>query len=356
MAERPVVLITGASGLIGLRLVRHLAPEYTVVGLDLEMPSGDLPDEATFLECDLTSDESTREAIEQARERFGSDLASVVHLAAYYDFSGEPSPLYDELTVQGTRRLLVALREAQLRVEQFVFSSSLLVMQPAEEGEQLTERSPVQAEWDYPQSKLDAEAVIEKERGDIPTVVLRLAGIYDEGGHSPPLTQQIWRIRERKLESFLFPGDRSHGQSFIHLDDAVACIRAVIEKRRELASTELFLVGEPEVVPYGDLQDRIGELLHGREWPTIRIPAPVAKAGAWIKDRTPLGEDEVFIKPWMIDLADAHYPVSIERAEEKLDWRPEHRLSDVLPDMIGKLRADPESWYRDNDLPRDASG
>ena len=95
-------------------------------------------------------------------------------------------------------------------------------MREAEPGEVISEESPVEALWDYPRSKIEAETVIARERGDIPAVILRLAGVYDEWGHSPPITQQIARIYESTLESHLFPGDESRGQPFIHLDDAVA--------------------------------------------------------------------------------------------------------------------------------------
>jgi len=44
------------------------------------------------------------------RYAYGERIASGIHLAAYYDFSGEPSPLYDEITVRGTERLLRALQ------------------------------------------------------------------------------------------------------------------------------------------------------------------------------------------------------------------------------------------------------
>ena len=345
---RAVVCITGASGLIGTRLAQNLVPDYKVIGLDVKEPPESFPDAARFVACDLTSQRSTREAIQEIRGPLEHPIASVVHLAAYYDFLGEPSSLYEELTVKGTERLLRALQEGALP-EQLLFSSSLLVMMPSE-GEPLTESSPIQAEWAYPRSKLEAEAVLEKSRGEIPCVVLRLAGVYDEGGHSPPITQQIWRIRERTLESFLFPGDASRGQSFVHLDDAVRCIRAAIERRGQLPALDRFLVGEPDVMSYGELQDRIGELLHGHEWPTVRIPARLPKAGAWAKEATPLAEAS-FIKPWMIDLADAHYPIRIQRARTRLAWEPEHRIRDVLPRMIEQLQADPAAWYQENGLP-----
>lgn len=348
-AEQPVVVITGASGLIGTRAANALAPDYKIVGLDIDKLPPEFPEGSHFVECDLTSDESTRGALREVREELGAQVASVVHLAAYYDFSGEPSPLYQDLTVAGTRRLVRGVCE-ELECEQLVFSSSLLTLKPADEGEVLDESSPVQAEWDYPQSKLDAEAVLQEEHGSLPVVVLRVAGAYDEEGHSPPITQQIWRIREKKLESFVFPGDRSSGQSFVHLDDVASCIRATVDRRKALEPYEIFLIGESEVVCYGELQDLIGEQLHGHEWPTLRIPAPVAKAGAWVKEKAPVGGEQ-FIKPWMINLADAHYPVSIERARERLGWEPKHSLRDTLPRMIERLKADPDGFYEENALP-----
>jgi hypothetical protein len=44
---------------------------------------------------------------------------------------------------------------------------------------------------------------------------------------------------------------------------------------------------------YAELQDCIGELVHGEGWPTIRILKIVAKAGAWAQEKL-LGE-ETFI-------------------------------------------------------------
>jgi nucleoside-diphosphate-sugar epimerase len=341
------VLVTGSSGLLGSRICADLARDHEVVGFDLHPP--EVPGPSTpslFLECDLTDDDSVHQRLEVLRERRHDRLASVVHLAAYYDFSGEPSPLYDQLTVGGTRRLLRGLQD--FRVEQFMFSSSLLVMRAAEEGEVLTESSPVQAEWDYPQSKLEAEQAIRQERGAIPAVILRVAGVYDEDGHSVPIGQQLARIYERQFESHFFPGDLDHGQSFVHVDDVVSCVRAVVEHRDRLGEHELFLVGERDVLSYGELQDELGKALHGKEWTTIRIPAPLAKAGAWLKGKAP-GADP-FIKPWMIDLADAHLPVSPERARERLGWEPRHSLRSTLPEMAHRMLADPAAWYRENGI------
>jgi nucleoside-diphosphate-sugar epimerase len=110
------------------------------------------------------------------------------------------------------------------------------------------------------------------------------------------------------------------------------------------------LVAEPDLVSYDELQDIIGEEIHGKEWPTIRIPKLIAKAGAWAQEKI-YGGDDTFIKPWMIEHADDNYPVSSERARELLGWEPKRRLRDTIPDMIRRLRDNPQRWYEGNGIP-----
>jgi nucleoside-diphosphate-sugar epimerase len=345
--EKPVILVTGSTGLIGTKVLNALSSTFEVVGLDLKRPEKTVPG-TDFIEVDLTKDESVVSALDTVREQHGERLASVIHLAAYYDFSGEPSDMYRKLTVEGTFRLLKKLQEFQ--TEQLVFSSSLLVMEPAEdEDEKITEFSPLEDEpWDYPRSKIEAEELIRQERGQIPTVILRIAGVYDEDCHSIPIAQHISRISEKKFESYFFPGDSDHGQAFVHLDDLINCFQRVVELRADLKN-EIFLIAEPDVMSYAELQDKLGELIQGKEWPTIRIPKVMAKAGAWAQEKI-AGDEETFIKPWMVDLADAHYPVAIGHARERLGWEPKHSLRQTLPEMIRRMKRDPQRWYEMNGL------
>jgi len=346
--DKPVIVITGASGLIGTRLVEAFADQYNVVALDVEA----LPSEregVSWIQCDLTNSDAVSTALNRLKDNYGEKIASVIHLAAYYDFTGEPSPMYDELTVKGTGRLLRGLRS--FSVEQFVFSSSLLVQESVADDNPITAYSPVDAEWDYPQSKLEAEKVIAEERGQTPTVILRIAGVYDEDCHSLPIGQQIARIYEKQLESYFFPGDKTCGQPFIHLDDLVSVFRAVVERRDALSRHSMFLVGEEDVMSYEELQEDLGRYIHGKEWPAIRIPKVAAKAGAWVKDKLASENDAPFIKPWMIDLADQNYPISVQRAREHLGWEPQHTLRDTLPDMIKRLFFNPKAWFESNGLP-----
>src|SRR5687768_7267544 len=108
---KPLVLITGASGRIGVKLIDELSPHYRLVGLDLKAAKvGRTP----ILACDLTSDDSVTEVMSALRKRFGARLAAVIHLAAYFDFTGEDKPQYQSVNVEGTRRLVEALKPFQV--------------------------------------------------------------------------------------------------------------------------------------------------------------------------------------------------------------------------------------------------
>lgn len=343
-SPKPTVVITGSDGLIGSALVRALHTDYDIVGLDNDREST-LDELHELIYCDLTDGESVRVAFAKLRRNHGEKIASFIHLAAYYDFSGEDSPLYEKLTVEGTHRILRALQDFD--VEQFVFSSTLLVMKPSDES-RIDETSPTRAEWRYPESKLETEELIEEERGGIPAVSLRIGGVYDSWGRAAPLVRQLKMIYEKDFESHFFPGDPDSGQSMVHLDDLVACFRRVIEKRGALQGFQNFLIGEPEVVSYKELQETANELIHGKERSAIPVPKPLAKAGAQAMKAVGLGDESV--QPWMVDIADEEYRIDIDKAREMLDWQPRHNLRDELSRIIERLLEDPKSWYEQNGM------
>jgi nucleoside-diphosphate-sugar epimerase len=315
--ESGIILVTGSNGRIGNAVMRRFAGRFAdVVGIDRKAPSPPPPG-CTYIPVEITSDESVREGLRIIREHHGAHIASVIHLAAYYDFFGEPSEKYDEITVKGTGRLLRGLRELDFKVEQFVFSSTMLVHRPAEPGQFINEDWPIEPTWAYPESKVRTEQIIRDERGEIPAVLLRIAGVYDDLCHSIPLAHQMQRINERQLTSRIYSGSTSHGQSFLHMDDLVDAIALVVERRAQLPPEVPILMGEPEPLSYDELQHTFARLIHGEDLETLEVPgalAPLAKAGAWVMEKLP-GADPF-----------------------------------INPKMIAALKADPLDFYRKNDL------
>jgi nucleoside-diphosphate-sugar epimerase/VIT1/CCC1 family predicted Fe2+/Mn2+ transporter len=350
--EKPLVIITGATGNLGRSVAAVLSADYRIVGLDLKAEALTFP----VIKVDLASDQSVLDALAQIRASHGGRVASVIHLAAYFDFTGKEHPLYRSVNVEGTRRLLRALQDFE--VEQFVYSSTMLVHAPCAPGEQIDESWPIDPRWAYPKSKALAEEVIREEHGSIPYAILRFAGVYDEESAVPTLSNQIARIYEREFESFFYSGSPLVGQSMVHREDLVEAVRLAVQRRDTLPPDAEILIGEPEALGYDALQDEIGYLIHGIEdWPTLRVPKPLAAVGVWAQDKLePVVPDAIdegekpFIKPFMIRLADDHYALDISRAEKLLGWRPHHRLKDELPKMIAALKRDPLAWYKRNGL------
>lgn len=250
--------------------------------------------------------------------------------------------------MQGTARLLRGLKEEGLRVEQFVFSSTMLVHKPSEPGLFITEDWPLGPTWAYPESKVRTEQLILAEHGDIPVALLRISGVYDDLCNSIPLAHQIQRIYERQISGHLYSGEIAHGQAFMHKDDLVDAIEQIVLRRAQLPPELPLLLGEPETLSYDELQHTIARLIHGRSWETQEVPAPLAKAGAWLENQLP-GRDP-FIKPWMIDRANDHYALDITRARTLLDWEPKRSLRESLPKIIAALKNDPLGWYQQNKL------
>ncbi|MEO8031551.1 MAG: NAD(P)-dependent oxidoreductase, partial [Gemmatimonadota bacterium] len=346
--DRGLILVTGSNGEIGQAVMDRFVGRFEqVVGFDRKAPDP-APPGCTHLAVEMTSDESVRQGLLTLREHHGARIASVIHLAAYYDFFGRPSPKYDEITVRGTDRLLRGLQEAGFQVEQFVFSSTMLVHAPGEPGQFITEDWPIRPTWAYPESKVKTEQLLRAGRGAIPVVLLRISGVYGDRCHSIPLAHQIQRISERQFTNHFYSASTAHGQSFMHEADLVDAIERVVERRAALPPELPLLLGEPEALSYDELQHTLSRLIHGKPLETIIVPRIPAKIGAWLMNLIP-GQAQ-FIKPWMIDRAADHYALDLTRARTLLEWQPTRTLRQTLPKMVAALKADPLGWYKENKL------
>jgi len=223
--QKPLVIITGASGNIGGSLCDALRKGYHVVGLDINpCDKADIS-----IDCNLTSENSVKSAFNEIRTQCGQKIAAVIHLTAYFDFTGQPNPLYQSVTIEGTQRLLNILQDFE--VDRFIFSSTMLVHEPTVPGQKINEGMPLKPRWAYPLSKVEAEKVIKQQHNKIPYTILRLAGVYDNDKAVPTLSHQIARIYERDFRSHLYAGDLMAGQALLHKEDMVEHYRTIIRYR-----------------------------------------------------------------------------------------------------------------------------
>jgi len=144
----------------------------------------------------------------------------------------------------------------------------------------ITEDSPIGPTWAHPESKAKTESLIRAECGDIPAMLLRVAGVYDDHCHSSPLAHPIQRLYEQQLSSHVYSGETSHGQSFLHEDDLLDVIERVVDRRAQLPRESAILLSESKTLSCNELQHTFLRLIHNESRETHNVPGSIAKTGA----------------------------------------------------------------------------
>jgi len=82
-SAKPVVIVTGSSGLIGVWPHRAGSPRHTRRSGSTSRPASSRRRPSKEVVVDITSNERVTRALEGVRARHGERLASVIHVAAY---------------------------------------------------------------------------------------------------------------------------------------------------------------------------------------------------------------------------------------------------------------------------------
>jgi nucleoside-diphosphate-sugar epimerase len=211
-AKSEPILVTGATGKVGSRLVpRLIAQGFQVRALVRQGPNVQRLREqgAEVVEGDILRAESGDSSLK--------GVGTVVHLAAF--FRGATPEQAREVNLVGTERLATAARLAG--VKKFIFASTGNVYpqglnRPAQEADSPNSTAP---STPYPASKVAAEAkLMEMDRDDgLGLCILRLGFVYGEGD------RHVWEIMPPL--SGWNPTRRLH--SLHHADVGQAVVRAL---------------------------------------------------------------------------------------------------------------------------------
>lgn len=197
------VLVTGASGRIGKRLVQVLVEAGVPVRAMSRNPDAIFPDGAQTCVADLNDTQSLVPALE--------GVVSVFHLASYAPGENEPkpeeSPLHHAVTVTGTQYLMHQAEEAG--VASLVFASSTRVVDGSSGF--------------YALSKKEAEQVVLASAFYLKTTVLRLPPVYGFPRQGS-IAQMLMAIDVGHFPPLPDFGDR---RSLVHVDDVVQALLLV---------------------------------------------------------------------------------------------------------------------------------
>jgi len=211
------VLITGATGFVGKKLITHLRShgDFKVRAFCRDRLALREYQDLDIAEGDVLNISSISSAL------IGVDV--VVHLAAVMDFFPENKEHMYRTNVQGTRNVVEACTKNG-NIKRLIYVSSTETY-GAVQGSPATEDSPYHPTSDYGRSKIEAEASLRELAGKkLPYIILKPSGIFGPGDDFV-----IFEMMQMVHHGILFfvPGSGDKHLTFIYIDDMVDAITKV---------------------------------------------------------------------------------------------------------------------------------
>ncbi len=329
MNKKPIILVTGATGAVGPRVVTALCDAgYSVRTLSIDSPpAGAWSGDVEICIGDVT-DASTVQTVMQG-------VDAVIHLAALLHIVDPPPALqkeYERINVGGTATVVAAATQAGVR--RIVFFSTIAVYGPSN-GHVLSEASPTNPNTFYAQTKLSAEWIVLNARGadgQLLGTVLRLGAVYGariKGNYERLLCALV-------RNHFIPVGDGLNRRSLVYDKDVGRA--AVLAVSRPTAAGRVFNVTDGK---YHTLNEIIGSICSalGRKKPRFSIPIATARIligfiekGCHIFDLTPPVTQETLDK-YTEDIA-----VDGGLFQRELDFMPKYDLLTGWEDVIREMK------------------
>ena len=234
------ILITGANGFIGKRLMQYFnVKNHEVSGLDIESRQN-------VKACDITQDDLAA--------FIPADTDVVIHLAALSrDKDCSKNALQtNQVNVYGTQKLVEAAFKKQ--VGQFIFASTEWVYDSFSDSHFKTEEDSINLhnlDSEYAASKYVAESNLKQfyNYSQLPITILRFGIIYGP-------RKDNWSAVEALLNSVakrdkVEVGSLNTGRCFLHVDDVISGIEASIDS----PGFEIFNLQGNDFVTLGQVLD-----------------------------------------------------------------------------------------------------
>jgi nucleoside-diphosphate-sugar epimerase len=323
--RRVTVLVTGATGFLGGRLVRRLRADGVPVRVLVRSAAsaqafGDRGAEVVL--GDITDRDRLRVAARGA--------TVVYHLAGRLLVPGVPAREYHRTHVEGTRALLSVCRH-EPSVSRFVHVSTTGVIgvtgdRPADEA------APIRPTNVYEATKAQAEsAVRDSWQEGFPAVVARPGLVYGPGDlHLLPFFHSVLRRRFRPI------GRRPVWLHPIYIDDLIEGL--ILCGRHPDAPGECFNLAGRQPVSLAGLAQAIARA-GGARPPEGYIPLAAARAVAWAGDHLPSAlRRSAPLTSSRLDFLTHSRVYDIAKAARQLGFAPTTALSTGTAETV--------AWYR----------
>ena len=286
MGANRTVLVTGASGYVGRRLVGRLAERGTPVRALVHRSRGAPPEGVEAVEGDVTDAASLARACE------GADV--VVNLASITADRKPPAGGYDRVNAEGPAALGTAARAAGVR--RFVHLAGIDTA-TGEPGPYLAGRR-----------RGDAAVLA----SGVESIAILRPGIMF-GGRDSAFVKVLARL-VKFAPAVPVPGDGTVRLQLIWVEDVVRCILQLTDDMRP----GQFPVGGPDQPTYDEVLDTIGEGLGKRQVRKVHLPLHVFSVQARLLSVLPSPP----LTPAALELFASDNITTLDAVEQQFNFRP----------------------------------
>jgi len=249
------ILVTGATGFIGSRLVSSLVEKkYSVSSLIRKGKSGHAKSKNMI--GDLT---------DSKLDIPDTEFDCVFHLASHTPLEKNKKVL-EKVNLEGTKNLFSHIKD---KTKAITYISGLGVYGETQDGI-VDESFPYNPNTDFVKIRLEAQRFLEKNCKElgINFTVIHFGDVYGSGGW-------FYEVLVKRLlkNTFRLPKGGNYYKSFLHVDDAVGSMISILEKN---AINETYIVADPTFVKFKEFVDFTADSLDASHPGTI--PMFVAKA------------------------------------------------------------------------------
>ena len=321
------VLVTGATSLLGGRVVQRLQARGDDVTVLQRRPSG-------LAVREVLGDIADHRAV--ATAVLGADI--VIHAAAKVTVMG-PWPEFAATNIAGTENVLDAARTAGVR--QFVYISSPSVAHSGASlvGAPAGPADPDRARDNYSRSKASGELLaLAADGNDFSVVAVRPHLVWGPGDE-----QLIGRIVARARQGRLAViGSGAALVDTTYVDNAADAIVAAGDRARELRG-RAFVVSNGQPRPVRELLNRI-TIAAGLEPPRLRVPVVMARSAGSVLERvwkrTHRADDPPITRFLAEQLSTAHW-FDQRETRAALNWQPTVSLDEGFARVAAWFGASP---------------
>jgi nucleoside-diphosphate-sugar epimerase len=348
--DLPRVVLTGASGFLGRHLLSVMKDRYRIHALarrSQRRVRAPVHPNITWHQADIGVRAPLEKVFDRVAAEGGADV--LIHLAAYYDFSGENHPEYWRTNVDGLRNVLDLSR--RLDLQQFIFASSVAACRFPPPGGSIDEESPPDGEPVYAVTKRIGEEMLREYAADFPSAIVRLGALFSDWCEYPPLFIFLGTWLSQGWVRRVLAGRGASAIPYLHIRDGMSFFLRLLERYPGLDPGEALVASTDGCTAHAELFAAATEAFYGSPLRPIRMPKPFCGLGLHLRDIAGRAfGDRPFERPWMAKYIDQKLRVDASHTRQRIGWQPNPRL-DVLrrmPFLVENLRSDPVEWARRN--------